>query len=30
MGAALAIHHSFGTKSVPTNLIEMKFYSVNK
>ena len=30
MGAALAIHHSFGTKSVPTNLIEMKFYSANK
>ncbi len=27
MGAALAIHHSFGTKSVPTDLIEMKFYS---
>jgi sugar (pentulose or hexulose) kinase len=27
MGAALAIYHSFGTKSVPTNLIEMKYYS---
>lgn len=27
MGAALAIHHSFGTKSVPNDLIEMKFYS---
>ena len=27
MGAALAIHHSFGDKTVPTDLIELKFYS---
>ena len=27
MGAALAIHHSFGNKNIPTNLIELKFYS---
>lgn len=27
MGAALAIHHSFGNKTVPTDLIELKFYS---
>lgn len=27
MGAALAIHHSFGNKAVPNDLIELKFYS---
>ena len=27
MGAALAIHHSFGNKTVPNDLIELKFYS---
>lgn len=27
MGAALAIHHSFGSKNIPTDLIELKFYS---
>lgn len=27
MGAAVAIHHSFGKKTVPTDLIELKFYS---
>jgi len=27
MGAALAIHHSFGNKNIPTDLIELKFYS---
>ena len=27
MGAALAIHHSFGNKDIPNDLIELKFYS---
>lgn len=27
MGAALAIHSSFGNKTIPTDLIELKFYS---
>ena len=27
MGAALAIHHSFGNKNIPSDLIELKFYS---
>jgi glycerol kinase len=27
MGAALAVHHSFGSKNIPTDLIELKFYS---
>jgi len=27
MGAALAIHHSFANKTIPTDLIELKFYS---
>jgi len=27
MGAALAIHNSFGNKNIPTDLIELKFYS---
>lgn len=27
MGAALAIHNSFGNKAVPNDLIELKFYS---
>jgi glycerol kinase len=30
MGAALAIHKAWNTKSIPGNIMELKYYSQNK